>query len=523
MFKELTIGTRLSLGFGIVFILFCALTIFAINRMESLANDTSQIYKHPLTVSNAVLRINAHIIKMHRSMKDVALDETIAQIHADSQLVDGFEKEVYADFDIIEKLFLGNKTLFDVARQVFVAWKPIRDEVIELMRTEKRNEAARITKGMGAQHVVKIENAMDALNVFAQSKAAEFLGSAEKTTKQSIITMYLLLLFTVTGMMVFTIYLTRSITRPVTALRAATLEIGKGIFDSPLGIEAGGELGKLAISIREMSHNLSKVTTSRDELNQEIIERKKIEKVRQKLMDDLEDKAAEMERFVYTVSHDLKSPLITIQGFLGLLEKDALGGETKRLHGDINHIHKAAGQMQQLLADLLEISRIGRLVNPPEKVSLNELAKEAVELLHGQIKESGAQIDIAPDLPTLFGDRKRLLEVIQNLIDNALKFMGEQTDPHIEIGYRREKGGNACYIRDNGIGIEPRFYKKVFELFERLNPTVEGTGIGLAIVKRIIDIEGGRIWVESEGEGMGCTFFFVLPEQGEKRIVKREA
>jgi len=515
--KDFTIGTRLSLGFGIVFVLFCMLTIFAINRMEYLADNASLIYNHPLTVSNAVLRINSNIVKIHRSMKDITLDKSIAEIDKGSELVDKLERKVYTDFDVIGKWFLGDKALLEAARETFASWEPIRDEIIELVRAGKRSEAASIAKGKGAQYAVKIENAMDTLNVFAQGMAAEFLSSAKETTDQSIKTMYLLLFFLVLAMTLFTVYLTRSITRPVEALRAATVKIGKGKFDTQLDIKAGGELGELAISVREMTDNLSKVTASRDELNKEIVERRKIEKAREKLMDDLEDKAAEMERFVYTVSHDLKSPLITIQGFLGLLEKDALGGETKRMQSDIGQIQKAARQMQELLADLLEISRIGRLANPPEKVRLNELVQDAVELLAGQIKECDAQIDVAPDLPTLFGDRKRLLEVVQNLIDNALKFMGEQADPHIEIGSRWENSENTCYIKDNGIGIELQYHKKVFELFERLNPEVEGTGIGLAIAKRIIDLEGGRIWLESEGQNRGCTFCFVLPEQGERR------
>jgi len=272
-------------------------------------------------------------------------------------------------------------------------------------------------------------------------------------------------------------------------------------------------LPSLQKSLDENSRLNKSLNLKVTDLNNEISRRKQTEKAHQKLMGNLEEKNAEMERFVYTVSHDLKSPLITIQGFLGLLEKDAIKGETKRLHGDVEQIQKAARQMQELLGDLLEISRIGRMVNLPEKVSFNELAQEAVELLDGQIKKYGARVDVAPDLPVLFGDRKRLLEVVQNLIDNALKFMGEQATPHIEIGSRREKGENICYVKDNGIGIEPRFHKKVFELFERLNPAVEGTGIGLAIAKRIIDLEGGRLWIESEGEGKGSTFCFVLPEE----------
>jgi len=511
--KGLTIGARLSLGFGLVFVLFCGLTLFAINRMGSLADNASQIHNHPLTVSNAALRIDANIVRMHRSMKGIVLDESPAAIARDSRLVDEIERDVYADFDIIDKRFLGNRALFETARKDFVSWKPIRDEVIKLMRAGKRKEAVRITRGKNALHVLRIEKGMDALYAFAQGKADEFVARASETIKQSIKTMYMLLFFLVLAMMAFTVWLTGSITRPVSALRAAALEIGKGNLDTPLDFEAGGEMGMLAKSIREMAANLGKVTASRDELNQEISERKQAERAQQQLIRNLEEQTAEMERFVYTVSHDLKSPLITIQGFLGLLEKDAAEGETKRLHGDVEHIRKAAGQMQELLADLLEISRIGRLVNPPEYVSLNDLAQEAVNLLAGQIKEINAQIDIAPDLPILFGDRTRLLEVVQNLMDNALKFMGGQPEPRIEIGFRREKGENICFIKDNGMGIEPRFHKKVFELFERLNPAVEGTGIGLAIVKRIIDLQGGRLWIESEGDGKGCAFCFVLPEK----------
>jgi len=513
MFKELKIGTRLSLGFGVVFVLFCTLTVFSINRMQYIADYTSLIYNHPLTVSNAVLRINAHILKIHRSMKDVALDESLTDIDRDSHLVNGFEKEVYKDFDVIDQWFLGDKARLAASREVFISWKPIRDEVIELMRAGKKGEAADITKGKGAQHVIKIENAMDALNVFAQGKASEFLGSAEAAAQQSLQTMYLLLLLVILTVMVFTFYLTRSITRPVKSLQMATLEIGKGKFDTPLDVDVGGEIGELATSVREMTANLSRVTASRDELNKEILERKQMEKARQKLMDDLEEKASEMERFVYTVSHDLKSPLITIQGFLGLLERDVVDKKKESINGDISRIRTATKQMQELLADLLEISRIGRLVNPPEHVPLAELVQDAVELLDGQIRESGTQINIAADLPVLFGDRKRLLEVVQNLIDNALKFMGSQSDPHIEIGVCRKSGEDVCYIRDNGIGIEAQYHKKIFDLFDRLNPAIEGTGIGLAIVKRIIELEGGRIWVESEGEGRGSAFCFALPKK----------
>jgi signal transduction histidine kinase len=242
-----------------------------------------------------------------------------------------------------------------------------------------------------------------------------------------------------------------------------------------------------------------------------ITDRKQVETEREQLIAELEAKNAELERFTYTASHDLKSPLVTIKGFLGLLEEDIAREDTPRIQSDINRIREAAERMQLLLDDLLELSRIGRLVNPPEEVEFGELAREAAGLVVGQITERGVQVDIDPDLPVVYGDRPRLLEVYQNLIQNAVKFMGDQPEPRVKIGIKEEDGEAIFYVRDNGIGIELRYQEKVFGLFDRLDPDVEGTGIGLALAKRIIEVHGGRIWIESEGVGRGSTFCFTLP------------
>jgi len=163
----------------------------------------------------------------------------------------------------------------------------------------------------------------------------------------------------------------------------------------------------------------------------------------------------------------------------------------------------------------LELSRIGRLINPPEDVSLEELARETLELVGAQVKENGVHVEISPDLPVVFGDRVRLREVLQNLIDNAVKYMGDQSQPRVEIGSRRDANQTICYVRDNGIGIEPRYHEKVFGLFDQLDQKAEGTGIGLALAKRIVEVHGGRIWVESEGSGHGSTFCFTIAARSE--------
>ncbi len=224
----------------------------------------------------------------------------------------------------------------------------------------------------------------------------------------------------------------------------------------------------------------------------------------------LQARNEELVRFTYTVSHDLKSPLVTIQTFLGFLEKDIQAGDPSRIDTDLGHIRAAGGKMARLLDELLELSRIGRKANPPETASLQKIVGEALELVAGRIAQRNIRVQVT-ELPVrLHGDLARLVELYQNLIDNAAKFMGDQAAPCIEIGAAPAGGEITLFVRDNGLGIDPRHRHKLFGLFEKLHPGTEGTGIGLALVKRIVEVHGGRISVESAGPGQGATFRFTL-------------
>lgn len=225
----------------------------------------------------------------------------------------------------------------------------------------------------------------------------------------------------------------------------------------------------------------------------------------------LEERGAELERFNYTVSHDLKSPLVTVKAFLGFLEQDLATGNAERIAKDIDYMRTAANRMGQLLDELLEMSRIGRVVNPPEAVTFSELVRQSLALLAGPLAESGASIVVEPADVTLVGDRLRLLEIWQNLVENAIKYRGAQAQPRIDIGLVTEGDAPVFFVRDNGLGIDPRYCEKVFGLFEKLDSQSEGSGLGLALVKRIVELNGGRIWVVSAGIGQGCCFNFTLP------------
>src|SRR5258706_3695202 len=256
-------------------------------------------------------------------------------------------------------------------------------------------------------------------------------------------------------------------------------------------------------------------------IQRDISERKKAEADIQKLTDELNERVQELEaknteltQFTYTVSHDLKSPLVTINGYLGYLEQDAASGNTERFHKDIQRIQEAANKMHQLLTELLELSRIGRLMNAPQAIQFEDIVQDAMNIVHGQFAAQHITVQIQPNLPIVHGDRQRLTEVLQNLLDNAAKYMGDQPDPRIEIGtFGKEHHKPVFFVKDNGIGIAPEYHERIFGLFNKLDARSDGTGIGLALVKRIIEVHGGRIWLESK-LGKGSTFYFTLPISG---------
>jgi signal transduction histidine kinase len=289
--------------------------------------------------------------------------------------------------------------------------------------------------------------------------------------------------------------LARRLTRPLAGLTEGAREIAEGRFGRRLSVQTGDELQTVAEAFNGMAERLEATRVERE-----------------RLIDELERRNAELERFTYTVSHDLRSPLVTVRGFVDLLEKDVAAGERERMAADLERIRRATATMETLLRELLELSRVGRVMNPPERVSLDELAHQAVAALHGRLRAAHVRVDVLPGLPSVHGDRTRLLEVFQNLIENGVKFRSGQGEPVVEVGSRPGPDGPIVYVRDNGVGIDPRYHDRVFALFERLDPRVEGTGVGLALVKRIVEVHGGRVWVESEGAGKGATFCFTLPE-----------
>jgi PAS domain S-box-containing protein len=225
---------------------------------------------------------------------------------------------------------------------------------------------------------------------------------------------------------------------------------------------------------------------------------------------ELLKKNREMERFIYAVSHDLMTPLVTISGFLSFLKKDIMKGDFESIESDFKTLDDVVVKMGDLLNDTLELSRIGRVVTAPAKVPLAEIVQEALNQMSGKLISRDIEVCVADDLPFVNVDRSRIVQVFVNLIDNSIKYANEKSQPKIEVGLRADDEVTVFFVRDNGKGIDPSQHETVFDLFCKIDNNSDGCGAGLALVKKIIEVHGCRIWIESK-EGQGCKVCFTLP------------
>ena len=227
--------------------------------------------------------------------------------------------------------------------------------------------------------------------------------------------------------------------------------------------------------------------------------------------EELERSNGELEHFAYIASHDLQEPLRTVQSYVQLIQRrfaDKLDADGREFMG---YVVEGATRMRALIDDLLTYARVSSRARPLERTELTPLCDEVLRALAARISEQHAVIEAAP-LPEVMADRRQLGQLLQNLIANALKFHKPGAPPRVRIGAVRE---GACWrvsIADDGIGIAPEYREKIFVIFQRLHSRdeYEGTGLGLAVCKKIVDRHGGKIWVESE-LGRGATFHFTIP------------
>lgn len=241
-----------------------------------------------------------------------------------------------------------------------------------------------------------------------------------------------------------------------------------------------------------------------------IFRRRTIEQEMDHINADLKQKNAQLEQFIYTISHDLKSPLVTINGFIGHMKQTAFTGQLDRHNQYAERVRGAADHMRRLIDDLLSLGRIGRVTEPPSLIRMNELIQALLNNYQIEIQNKTVQVSVQPQMPDIRADRNRVTQIFDNLLINALTHGCTGSPPRISIGGTVEGNMAIYFVRDNGPGIAPEYHTNVFQIFRRLNPNSPGTGVGLTIVKQAAESLGGSARVESQ-PGQGATLRITLP------------
>jgi signal transduction histidine kinase len=333
--------------------------------------------------------------------------------------------------------------------------------------------------------------------------------AANAATAAVIFTAALLLLVAI----VAGVTLRRTVAKPLSRLARDARRIARGEFDHPVAVQGPRDIQGLSTDVESMRRRiiaeLEVVNRSRAQLEEQTV--------------DLQRSNAELEQFAYVASHDLQEPLRKVASFTGMLQHRYQGQLDERADQYIDFAVDGAKRMQVLINDLLAFSRVGRVGAEQQVVDMDQAAADAVGDLGAAIEEAGAQVTVDGPLPQVRGDRSLLTALLQNLLANAIKFRGDEP-PRVRLSFERTAdpdGGGDAYtftVSDNGIGIAPRYADRIFVIFQRLHPKEEytGTGIGLAMCRKIVEFHGGRIWLEAdpahpEDASSGATFRFTLP------------
>lgn len=338
------------------------------------------------------------------------------------------------------------------------------------------------------------------------------LGISLKHFHQNMLTTTLLSLLISGGVLIGGVCVTyvfvRRFSRRIRLLKEATERIESGVLETHVSVTRDDELGDLAITFNKMADALKssteEVAREKESLEERIVERTA----------ELTAMNKELETFNYTVSHDLRTPLRAISSYASFLEKDCKEALNAVGQNYLSEIKKSVLRMTRLLDDLLNFSRMARVQNPYTATDMNQLVERIKNQIAADHPEKNMEVEIETYLPTVYCDLIKIEVVFVNLLGNAIKFSEKSGRvPKVNIGYRETENEHEFYVADNGIGVEPKFHAQIFGLFNRLHTEkeYEGTGVGLSIVKRVIEDHKGRIMVESE-LGKGAKFIFTIPK-----------
>ncbi|MBF0484998.1 MAG: HAMP domain-containing protein [Candidatus Omnitrophica bacterium] len=399
-------------------------------------------------------------------------------------------KSLAAVFKEIEKAHIHYDSLTDDIFNMIVSGKYeiSQDDLSQIHRDETKLTSA-------------LQNLIATVQNFTQQSLAKARNYEETARRILWATVIISLLLGIA----LAVSIIHSITEPLKNLVFASNKIGGGDLTVRLNEKSKDEFGELSRAFNEMSGQLKE---SKEKLEEQL-------NLTGQQKKDLEVVNRELDRFVHTVSHDIRSPLMSISWYADHLRRGYAEKIDKKGQESLEGIARGVERANSLIKDLLTLTRISRVRNPYTFVQIGALIDEVVANLEYKIKQNKVDLEIGPNMPSIICDGIKLKEVFLNLLTNAIKFSSgnDSVQPKISISYLEQPDCHEFTVKDNGIGIAPEHHNEIFAIFKRLDAAkdYEGTGAGLSIVKSVIDDHGGKVWVESD-VGKGSEFHFTIPK-----------
>ncbi|MBF0566449.1 MAG: methyl-accepting chemotaxis protein [Nitrospirae bacterium] len=429
MFKQMKMVVKLGVGFGVTFVLSLGVCIFFLHEMGLLTSFTEKMYNHPFMVTNAILRADGYIVRMHRSMKDVVLSKDAAGIADAAGKVDENEKEVYKNFDVIGERFLGDKALLEDAKQAFADWKLIRSEVIDLMKQGKTEEAIAITKNKGAAQVAKVNEKIRLLDDYAQNKAKSIYGASQETKSSAFIWSYVLMFVTGALCIVLIVSITSSITKPLSQLIPIIGEVEKGNFDVIIENESSDEIGHLSramdLMISKFRDIVCNIRTASDTI------------------------ASSSQQLSASSGH-------MTQGIVEQSERATqIATSTTQMSQTVNDISQNTANIASSTSDTLKVAKEGEVVVAKTVNEVNAIASTVSE---------------SANLISSLGERSKEIGNIVNVIND----IADQTNllalnAAIEAARAGEQGRGFAVVADEVRKLAERTAKSTSEISEMIN------------------------------------------------------
>lgn len=498
-FANLKLSTKLSLSFGMVFLAFIAVIITASLTLSELSHYQQETFVRDLPATEGMATLGVNIRRMKTAVQMFILledptgkDKAIAEIEEvtkeNEDIIEQLKDIFQNDREMSDLLSSIDRRLSNFSKRIKGGFMPAGLDAKDL---SVRTSALRDER----ENVNQMEALANELKDLTTKYSAGQTARAKDQAQHSIGVLWTVCLLGVTTSLALVVLLSRMTILPLSQLTDAAKQLEES--NNAVLVKDEGRTDEIGVLTRTFNNMVTAI--------------KERESERDKALGRLEVSNAELKQFAYVAAHDLKEPLRTISNYLSLLGERLDGKLDEKGERFWKTVVDSSHRMDALISGLLTYAKLGSKALAPRQVDMNDVVNKVLGDLKVVLSETGAKVE-QHNLPLVYADGTQIGQLMQNLIANGIKFRGSDS-PKVSIGANRVSNGWMFYVRDNGIGFDMQFQDRIFLIFQRLHGRDDyaGTGLGLAVCKRIVERHGGKIWAESK-EGEGSTFFFTLPD-----------